>query len=101
MIRGQVLVIPIGDTIIYVEPLYLQSSGLAFPELKKVIIADGDSVVMTDSVEEGLAKLIGDVPLEVGNTIVESGVEGAPPGVTLEQFGPGRGSLQRHLQVLG
>ena len=86
VIRGQVLVIPIGDTIIYVEPLYLQSSGLAFPDLKKVIIADGDSVVMTDSVEEGLAKLIGDVPPEVGNTIVESGVEGAPPGVTLEQL---------------
>ena len=85
-IRGQVLVIPIGDTIIYVEPLYLQSSDLTFPELKKVIIADGDSVVMADSVDEGLAKLIGDVPPEVGNTIFESGVKGAPPGVTLEQL---------------
>ena len=85
-IRGQVLVIPIGDTIIYVEPLYLQSSDLAFPELKKVIIADGDIVVMADSVAEGLAMLIGDAPPVVGNTISESGVEGAHPSVTLEQL---------------
>ncbi|MEK7814568.1 MAG: UPF0182 family protein, partial [Chloroflexota bacterium] len=39
IIRGQLLVIPIADTIIYVEPLYLQSQGLAFPELKKIILA--------------------------------------------------------------
>ena len=85
-IRGQVLVIPIGDTIVYVEPLYLQSSDLTFPELKKVIIADGDNVVMADSVDEGLAKLIGDTPPVVDDTVVESKPEDAPPGVTLEQL---------------
>ena len=58
IVRGQLLVIPVGDAIIYVEPLYLQSEGLAFPELKKVIIADGSNVVMADSVGEGLAKLL-------------------------------------------
>ena len=35
IIRGQLLVIPVADTIIYVEPLYLQSEVLAFPELRK------------------------------------------------------------------
>ena len=58
IVRGQLLVIPVGDAIIYVEPLYLQSEGLAFPELKKVILADGSNVVMADSVGEGLAKLL-------------------------------------------
>ncbi|GIT42156.1 MAG: hypothetical protein Ct9H300mP11_00920 [Chloroflexota bacterium] len=48
IVRGQLLVIPVGDAIIYVEPLYLQSEVLAFPELKKVILADGRNVVMAD-----------------------------------------------------
>jgi len=64
IVRGQLLVIPVGDAIIYVEPLYLQSEVLAFPELKKVILADGSNVVMADSVGEGLAMLLeGKAPL--------------------------------------
>ena len=58
IIRGQVLVIPIADTIIYVEPLYLQSSALAFPELKKVILADGNNLVMADTIQEGITSLV-------------------------------------------
>ena len=42
------------DTIIYVEPLYLQSEVLAFPELKKVILANASNVVMADNMQEGL-----------------------------------------------
>ena len=60
IIRGQLLVLPIADTIIYVEPLYLQSSGLAFPELKKVILADDSNLVMADTIDQGLALLVGD-----------------------------------------
>ena len=58
IIREQLLVIPVADAIIYVEPLYLQSEVLAFPELKKVILADRGNVVMADSVAEGLAMLL-------------------------------------------
>ena len=59
VIRGRLLVIPMADTILYVEPMYLQSKVLAFPELKKIILADGSDVVMADSIEEGLAMLVG------------------------------------------
>ncbi|MBM3941607.1 MAG: UPF0182 family protein [SAR202 cluster bacterium] len=61
IVRGQLLVIPIGNAIIYVEPLYLRSEVVAFPELKKVIVADGNRLVMADSVREGLARLTGGV----------------------------------------
>ena len=75
IVRGQLLVIPVGDAIIYVEPLYLQSEGLAFPELKKVILADGSNVVMADSVGEGLAMLLeGGAPS--GVVTIGSGEEG-------------------------
>ncbi len=64
IVRGQLLVIPVADTIIYVEPLYLQSEVLAFPELKKVILADAGNVVMADSMQEGLTKLWGASPVK-------------------------------------
>ena len=59
IIRGQLLVIPIADTILYAESLYLQSEVLAFPELKKVILADNSRLVMADTIDEALALLIG------------------------------------------
>ena len=62
IIRGQLLVLPIADTIVYVEPLYLQSEVLAFPELKKVILADNANLVMADTIAEGLARLVGRPP---------------------------------------
>jgi len=57
IIRGQLLVVPIADTILYAEPLYLQSEVLAFPELKKVILADNNNLVMADSIREALTAL--------------------------------------------
>ncbi|HEU0022286.1 MAG TPA: UPF0182 family protein [Dehalococcoidia bacterium] len=58
IIRGQLLAIPLADTILYVEPLYLQSSGLAFPELKKVILATNSNLVMADTLDEGIELLL-------------------------------------------
>ena len=75
IIREQLLVIPVADAIIYVEPLYLQSEMLAFPELKKVILADGSNVVMADSVDEGLAMLLeGRAPL-IGSSVGGTGAD--------------------------
>ena len=85
IIRGQLLVIPIEGTILYVEPLYLQSDFLAFPELKKVILADGTDVVMADSVREALAMLVGDSP--AGFPPVSAGTRDESPGlVELDQI---------------
>ncbi len=56
-IRGNLLAIPIGDTFLYAEPLYIQAEALALPQLKKVIVADGDNVFMEDSLVAGLNRL--------------------------------------------
>ena len=72
LVRGQLLVIPIAGTIIYVEPLYLQSQALAFPELKQVILADDSNLVMADTINEGIAMLVGAEP--------EDGLANPPPG---------------------
>ena len=55
--RGNLLAIPIGNSFLYVEPLYIQAEALALPQLKKVIVADGDNVFMEDTLFDGLDRL--------------------------------------------
>lgn len=57
-IRGNLLVIPLGKSVLYVEPLFIRPNDLDFPELKQVFVADGTSVIMADTLEEGLAGLV-------------------------------------------
>ena len=62
-IRGNLLVIPVEDSLLYAEPVYIQADGVNFPELKKVILASANKVVMEDSLDEALAALTGDEKL--------------------------------------
>jgi hypothetical protein len=51
------LVIPIEESILYVEPLYLRAETGEIPELKRVIISNGSDVVIGQNLEEALGKL--------------------------------------------
>ena len=58
-IRGNLIVIPLNNSFLYVEPLYLQSAGEGSrPELKRVIAASGGTVVMEDTLAAALAELV-------------------------------------------
>ncbi|MFN2567739.1 MAG: UPF0182 family protein [Gemmatimonadaceae bacterium] len=57
--RGELLVLPIEHSLIYVQPLYLQSEGGRIPELKRVIVAHEGRVAMEESLDAGLARLFG------------------------------------------
>jgi uncharacterized protein len=59
VIRGNLLVIPVGESILYVQPLYLQATNSqgALPELKRVILASNERVVMRNTLEEALSAL--------------------------------------------
>ena len=57
VLRGNLLVVPIDNTILYVEPVFLQAESLAFPELKQVIVADAGEVVMRPTLKEALTAL--------------------------------------------
>lgn len=59
VIRGNLLVIPIDDVLLYVEPLYLQAAAGRFPELKRVLVAYGDSVGMAEDFVTALAQVMG------------------------------------------
>ena len=57
VIRGNLLVIPIENSLLYVSPLYLRAETGQVPELKRVIAASGDRVVMEETLSGALAAL--------------------------------------------
>ncbi len=62
--RGNLLVFPVAGTLVYVEPLYLQADTGKIPELKRVIVADPNSVYMADNLGLALVELFGDQLLQ-------------------------------------
>ena len=58
---GTLLVIPVEESLLYVQPLYLKASteSAAIPELKRVIVAYEDDIAMAPTLEEGLAQIFG------------------------------------------
>ena len=62
VIRGNTLVIPIEDSLIYVEPLYLLAANPAIPQLKRVIVGYGDRVEMKPTLGEALQAIFGQQP---------------------------------------
>ncbi|MGH9201063.1 MAG: UPF0182 family protein, partial [Vicinamibacterales bacterium] len=59
VIRGELLVIPIEQSLLYVQPLYLRAEGGQIPELKRVVVAHQNQVVMAETLESGLTLLFG------------------------------------------
>jgi uncharacterized membrane protein (UPF0182 family) len=72
VIRGNLLVIPIENSILYVSPLYLRAEQGQLPELQRVIAAYGDRVVMKETLAEALSDLF------------EPGAAQVAPGATKE-----------------
>jgi uncharacterized membrane protein (UPF0182 family) len=57
VIRGNLLVVPIENSILYVSPLYLRAEQGQLPELQRVIAAYADRVVMKETLAEALSDL--------------------------------------------
>jgi len=92
VIRGNLLVIPIGQSNLYVEPIYLQARESPIPELTRVAVATGRRVVMEPTLEDALNRLFGVTP----GAAVAPGAPGAPaptvapgaPAPTVAPAGP-------------
>ena len=60
VIRGNLLVIPVDQSLLYFEPVYLEADTGAFPELKRVIVAFKDTVIMRNTLDEALDVIFGE-----------------------------------------
>lgn len=58
VIRGSLMVIPIENALLYVEPVYLQAKIGKIPELRKVIAVFGEKIAMEDSLDEALQAVV-------------------------------------------
>jgi len=63
VIRGNLLVIPIEKSLLYVEPLYLLAERGQIPQLKRVIVAAGPNIAMEETLDAALAKVFGTAPV--------------------------------------
>jgi hypothetical protein len=82
--EGNLLVIPIGTSLIYVQPIYLKAETSPIPELKRVVVVYGDQIGFEPTLEAALAKALSGQPSTV------TPVEGTPaPAATPPPAAPG------------
>ena len=87
VIRGNLIVIPIEKSFLYVEPVYLTAEGTNIPQLKRVIVSAGDKVVMEPTLEESLKAVFGIIP--------EAQALKAPPQPQAEDLSKARAVLKK------
>jgi uncharacterized protein len=78
VIQGTLLVIPIEESLLYVRPLYLRASGGKIPELKRVIVAYQNQIVMEDTLDTALKRIFGQAE-EKGSKPPRASVSAAMP----------------------
>ncbi len=88
VLRGQMLVLPVENTLLYIEPLYIQASEARMPQLKKVALAMGARTVYADTYEQALAELTGQAiqPLQAATSTAAGAKPAAPPPPDLQSL---------------
>jgi uncharacterized protein len=93
VLLGNLVIIPIEHSLIYIRPLYVQATGAnAVPELKKVIVAFGDRIAIRDTLQQALTAVFGAAP-----PTQEQPSGAAPPG---EAPPPGAGNVPEEVRRL-
>ena len=88
VIRGNLLTLPVGGGLLYVQPVYVQGTGSAsYPVLRSVLTAFGDKVGFAPTLEESLSQLVADDSA----TTTQSGGGSTQPGTSTT---PGEASTQ-------
>ena len=87
VVRGNLIVVPVGDTLIYLQPVYLQSTSSSFPEFQRIVVASPTSVVWGETLAEALDQLIGASPSPT--PAPSTGPTPTPGGTPTPTAGPG------------
>src|SRR3989454_2243193 len=81
VIRGNLLVIPIERSLVYVEPLYIAAEKGQLPELKRVIVGFGDRIAMEETLDGAIARVFGGPLPQAGAEVAPSAPVGAAGSV--------------------
>lgn len=73
LVRGKMIILPVGRSVIFIQPVYLRAaSRVKIPELQRIIMSDGEVVVMETSVQRAYAELKRRVTREMGEEELEA-----------------------------
>lgn len=88
VIRGNMLVIPVNNSVLYVEPIFLQAEGGGIPELRRVIVSYKNKIIMRENLEKALKAMfdegkglsvpeedVKELQEETGMDLEESGID--------------------------
>ena len=78
VVRGNLIVVPVGDSLLYLQPVYLQSTGTSFPEFQRIIVASPTDVVWSPTLGESLRLLL-EAQGEPGGPAPSPGPGASPP----------------------
>jgi uncharacterized membrane protein (UPF0182 family) len=79
VVRAQTLVLPVDSTFLYVDSIYIQSSAMSMPQLKKIVLAVGNRLIYTDTFEQAIAQLSTGAQALVQQAEAPAPKAGAPP----------------------
>jgi len=97
VLRGQMLVLPIEQTLLYIEPVYIQASQARMPQLKKVALAMGNRLAYADTYSESIAQLLGAAPaIQEAKTPVTTA---APPDAS-RRLDEARAAFRRYRDLM-
>jgi len=91
VLRGQILVLPVGNTFLYVDPIYIQATEGSMPQLKKIVLAAGNRLIYTDTYDDALAQLSTGARAAVQTAV-------STPSAPAGQVAPAAGGTDARLQ---
>lgn len=95
VIRGNTLIIPIKDSILYIEPLYLEATERGtLPQLKRVIVAYGNQITMQETIDQALDEIFGEVTVPSGPSLPTGLSDNEKIAKIAELFNKAQDSLQ-------
>jgi len=98
VIRGSLLAIPIEESLLYVQPLYLAAERGRLPELKRVIAAFGNRIAMEETLEASLERIFGGRPPDAAPVVAAAREQPLRPGLpsqALQHFQKAQEHLKR------
>jgi uncharacterized membrane protein (UPF0182 family) len=105
VMRPQTLVLPVDDTFLYVEPIYIQATEARMPQMKKVVLAEGNTLIYADTYEQALAQLSGTARAAAQTAIAQQQPPGTPAQAAPQSSGTDarlesiRGHLRRYREL--
>jgi len=65
IIRGNMLVVPVEESLLFIQPIYLRAEGVLLPEFKRVVVVFGDQTtpIMSETLDAALAEIFGSAPI--------------------------------------